>query len=271
MSIQSHIGGRMRRGIPFELTKVSPGCKHCYGRNFCGSEFRGVKGHPYELGFDLRTVHRNSKSRWMEEAQIWFRQPMTTYFMTMCPAVHSEVARVWLRPNGTHSSSDERYERMRDLLATDLRFANGEQTHLVGRQRRGSETWSSANREPASVECRRPILVNKTRCSRFRCSFLNLSGIDWIIAGGEAGTVPDRWRKSGWFRFRPSAVDTTCPSSSNNGEAFKNQKHGRLLDGKTYDEMPTFATKPADQSRMKTGLASSTLLIHSPSPVLNVA
>lgn len=36
-------------------TKVSPGCKHCYAETFA-ERFRGVNGHPYEQGFDLRLV-----------------------------------------------------------------------------------------------------------------------------------------------------------------------------------------------------------------------
>src|SRR5438105_622797 len=36
-------------------TKVSPGCKHCYAETFA-ERFRGVKGHPYEQGFDLRLI-----------------------------------------------------------------------------------------------------------------------------------------------------------------------------------------------------------------------
>src|SRR5881409_1080186 len=36
-------------------TKISPGCKHCYASTFA-ERFRGVKGHPYEQGFELRLV-----------------------------------------------------------------------------------------------------------------------------------------------------------------------------------------------------------------------
>lgn len=35
--------------------KVSAGCKNCYAETFA-ERFRGVKGHPYEQGFDLRLV-----------------------------------------------------------------------------------------------------------------------------------------------------------------------------------------------------------------------
>src|SRR5690349_8320755 len=34
-------------------TEVSPGCDRCYARTFA-ERFRGVAGHPYEQGFDLR-------------------------------------------------------------------------------------------------------------------------------------------------------------------------------------------------------------------------
>src|SRR3989338_6966847 len=36
-------------------TEVSPGCDHCYARTFA-ERWRGVAGHPYEQGFDLRLV-----------------------------------------------------------------------------------------------------------------------------------------------------------------------------------------------------------------------
>src|SRR3989338_37805 len=34
-------------------TKVSPGCTHCYAETFA-ERFRGVPGHPFEQGFDLK-------------------------------------------------------------------------------------------------------------------------------------------------------------------------------------------------------------------------
>jgi protein gp37 len=36
-------------------TKVSPGCKFCYAETIA-ERFRGVPGHPFEQGFDLRIV-----------------------------------------------------------------------------------------------------------------------------------------------------------------------------------------------------------------------
>src|ERR1700761_533029 len=36
-------------------TKISPGCKHCYAETFA-ERWRGIPGHSYEQGFDLRLV-----------------------------------------------------------------------------------------------------------------------------------------------------------------------------------------------------------------------
>src|SRR5437773_10886694 len=36
-------------------SKISPGCKHCYAETFA-ERFRGVPGHPFENGFELRLV-----------------------------------------------------------------------------------------------------------------------------------------------------------------------------------------------------------------------
>jgi len=36
-------------------TQITPGCDNCYAKTFA-ERFRGVPGHPYEQGFDLRLV-----------------------------------------------------------------------------------------------------------------------------------------------------------------------------------------------------------------------
>ena len=49
--------------------KVSPGCKHCCAEAFA-ERFRGVPGHPYEHGFDVRLVpHKLAESSQMDTAE----------------------------------------------------------------------------------------------------------------------------------------------------------------------------------------------------------
>ena len=53
-------------------TKVSPGCLHCYAETFA-ERFRGVPGHPFEFGFDLRLVPEKlgEPIRWSKPKKIF--------------------------------------------------------------------------------------------------------------------------------------------------------------------------------------------------------
>jgi len=65
-------------------TKISPGCKHCYAETFA-ERFRGVLGHPYERGFDLRLVPEK-----LNEPLLWSR-PKTVFVNSMSDVFHSDV------------------------------------------------------------------------------------------------------------------------------------------------------------------------------------
>ena len=65
-------------------TKVSPGCAHCYAETFA-ERFRGVKGHPYEQGFDLRF--------WPErlEQPLRWKRPRVIFVNSMTDLFHEDV------------------------------------------------------------------------------------------------------------------------------------------------------------------------------------
>jgi len=64
--------------------KVSPGCKHCYAEVFA-ERFRGVPGHPYEQGFDLRLVPEK-----LPEPLTW-RKPRRVFVNSMSDLFHASV------------------------------------------------------------------------------------------------------------------------------------------------------------------------------------
>jgi protein gp37 len=65
-------------------TKVSPGCTHCYAETFA-ERFRGVPGHPFEFGFDLRLVPEKlgDPIRWSKPKKI-FVNSMSDLFHEGC-------------------------------------------------------------------------------------------------------------------------------------------------------------------------------------------
>ena len=72
---------------------------------------------------------------------------------------------------------------------------------------------------------------------------MNLQGIDWVIVGGESGRSP-RLMKEEWV----TEIKDQCEVS---GTAFffkqwggtNKKKTGRILEGKTWDEMPEIVSQ----------------------------
>lgn len=70
---------------------------------------------------------------------------------------------------------------------------------------------------------------------------LNLSDIDWAIVGGESGygarPIKEQWVLS----IRRQCADHNVPFFFKQWGGFNKKKTGRLLEGRTYDEMPKMA------------------------------
>src|SRR6478672_6172232 len=65
-------------------TKISPGCTHCYAETFA-ERFRGVPGHPYEQGFDLRLVPKK-----LFTPLLW-QKPRRVFVNSMSDLFHRDV------------------------------------------------------------------------------------------------------------------------------------------------------------------------------------
>ena len=132
MSLNSHIEWTDATWNPVRgCTKVSPGCKHCYAETFA-ERFRGVKGHPYEQGFDLRLVPEK-----LTEPFSW-RSPKLVFVNSMSDLFHEgvpdsyieSVCRVMVTARWhTFQVLTKRAERLQHLLSGRLRFA-AEQDHI---------------------------------------------------------------------------------------------------------------------------------------------
>src|SRR5687768_15452626 len=112
-------------------TKISPGCTHCYAETFA-ERFRGVPGHPFEQGFDLRLVPEklDEPLRWATPRMI-FVNSMSDLFHEAVPDAYIEnVAKVMLAANWhIYQVLTKRASRMANLLETKLREA-ANQSHI---------------------------------------------------------------------------------------------------------------------------------------------
>src|SRR5437588_5644242 len=126
MSLNSHIEWTDSTWNPVRgCTKISPGCKHCYAETFA-ERFRGVKGHPYEQGFDLRLVPEklHEPLRWKTPKMI-FVNSMSDLFHDQVPDEYIErVADVMVQAKWhTFQVLTKRAQRMELLLNNRLRAA----------------------------------------------------------------------------------------------------------------------------------------------------
>lgn len=222
-------------------TKISPGCKHCYAETFA-ERFRGVQGHPYESGFDLRLAPERLADpvRWSKPKMI-FVNSMSDLFHEDVPDDYiAEVARVMLLTSWhTFQVLTKRSSRMRDLLNSKLRFA-AEKKHIwwgvsvedqgYGRPRIGHLRSTGAAVKFLSIE---PLL----EC----LGDLDLRTIDWVIVGGESGAGAREMRKEWVTSIREQCRAARVPFFFKQWGGVRKAVAGRELDGRTHDEFPSIA------------------------------
>jgi protein gp37 len=237
-------------------TKISPGCKHCYAETFA-ERFRGVKGHPYEQGFDLRLVPEKLAEplRWRSSKMI-FVNSMSDLFHDAVPDNYIvAVAQVMVAAKWhTYQVLTKRSERLRKLLNTKLRFA-AEQCHIwwgvsVEDKQYGLprvEDLRKANAEVRflSVE---PLLEDIGK--------LDLQGIGWMIVGGESGSGARPMKKEWVLPLRDQCKQSGVPFFFKQWGGVRKKKAGRRLDGKTYDEFPRRVQYPIMSAKDCVSVAS---------------
>jgi protein gp37 len=251
MSLNSHIEWTDATWNPVRgCTKISPGCKHCYAETFA-ERFRGVKGHPYEQGFDLRLVPQK-----LAEPFSW-RLPKLVFVNSMSdlfqPGVPDEyaamVSQVMATANWhTYQVLTKRSERMRDLLSGKLRAAAKQENIWWGvsveDQKYGLPRIEHLQQAPAKIRFLsiEPLLED--------LGPINLSGISWVIVGGESGHGA-RPMKGEWVvSIRDQCRKQRVPFFFKQWGGVRKKKAGRLLDGRTYDEYPQrSAAEVPDRSR----------------------
>jgi protein gp37 len=223
-------------------TKISPGCKHCYAEVFA-ERFRGVPAHPYERGFDLRLVPEK-----LEEPLKW-KSPRLVFVNSMSDLFHPGVpddyiVKVVEVMSAAHWHTfqvlTKRSDRMRDLLNSKLQFAAccGHIWWGVSVENRKHGLPRIEHLRAADVAMRflsiEPLLEELGR--------VNLSGIHWVIVGGESGHGARPMQKEWVVSVRRQCREARVPFFFKQWGGVQKSRFGRELDGRTYDQMPAAFT-----------------------------
>jgi protein gp37 len=214
-------------------SKVSPGCAHCYAETFA-ERWRGIPGHPYEHGFDLRLRPQRL------DVPLRWRAPRVIFVNSMSDLFHEDIPFEFVeRVFDTMVRADhhifqiltKRHERLAQL-APDLPWPENVWMGVTIENRRFVHRADFLREVPAAVRfiSAEPLLGP--------LEGLELDGIDWLIAGGESGyrhrPVNAEWIRE--LRDRCAAEDVAFFFKQWGGRSPK--AGGRLLDDRTWDQMP---------------------------------
>lgn len=214
-------------------TKISPGCKHCYAERFA-ERFRGVPGHPFEQGFDLRLVPEKLGE------PLRLKKPLHIFVNSMSDLFHDEVPVEYIRQvfdvmNQANwhqyqvlTKRAERLESLNDVINwapniwMGVSVENSDYAWRIDYLRRTNAHVKFLSIEP---------LLGPIRT-------LKLHGINWVIVGGESGPGARPMEKEWVIDIRDQCVRSGVAFFFKQwGGVFK-KKTGRELDGRTWDEMP---------------------------------
>jgi protein gp37 len=226
-------------------TKISPGCKYCYAEIFA-ERFRGVPGHPYERGFDLRLVPEKLAEplRWAKSRLI-FVNSMSDLFHEKVPEGYIvKVAEIMsLADWHIFQVLTKRSERMKEMLQTSLK-PYARMRHIwwgvsVENKKYGIPRIQHIRSAPAAVRFLsiEPLLEDIGK--------VNLNRISWVIVGGESGPKARPIRPEWVLSIRDQCKVAGVPFFFKQWGGRQKKKAGRLLDGDTYDEFPEFMPRSA--------------------------
>lgn len=214
--------------------QVSPGCAHCYAKTFA-ERWVGIPGHPYEQGFDLRLWpdRLEQPGKWKRPRMI-FVNSMSDLFHEGIPDEY--IARVFdvmvEAEQHVFQVLTKREDRLVEL-APFLPWAENIWMGVSIENRRFVHRADRLREVPAAVRfiSAEPLLG--------ALEGLDLTAIDWLIAGGESG-AGHRPMRSEWVRaLREQCRDADVAFFFKQWGGRTPKAGGRELDGQTWNDMPT--------------------------------
>lgn len=241
-------------------TKVSSGCKHCYAETFA-ERWRGIPGHPYEQGFDLKL--------WPDRLEIPLRwtKPRNIFINSMSDLFHEDVPEKFIQAVFTTMASarqhrfqilTKRPERMNKLLwkwkVRGLTLRSGFGSTLpnvwlgvsVEDQKSADERISILLDIPAEVRwiSAEPLLT-PLNLTRFLYTRGEMGGnrdlynkLDWVVVGGESGPHCRPMDATWAMDIRDQCISADIPFFFKQKGGAKKKYSGRILAGRTWDQMP---------------------------------
>jgi protein gp37 len=220
-------------------TKISSGCKHCYAERMA-LRLQAMKQPNYSEGFKL-TIHRQAL-----ELPLKWKKPQTIFVNSMSDLFHDDVPLPFIR-EAFDVMRQASWHRFQILTKRSERLAT-----LSVELQWPENVWMGVSVENAHYAFRIQHLRLTAASLKFLSlepllgplTDLDLSGIDWVIVGGESGPMARPMDRRWVTDIRDQCQQAAVPFFFKQWGGGRKKKAGRLLDGRTWDEVPRVA-RPA--------------------------
>jgi protein gp37 len=217
-------------------TKISPGCDHCYAERLA-LRLQAMGQPNYADGFRL-TVQEH-----MLELPLRWKLPQVIFVNSMSDLFHKDVPTEYIQRvfDVMRRASQHRFQV---LTKRSQRLAR-----LSSRLSWQPNIWMGVSVESQGYTFRIDHLRETDAHIKFLSlepllgplTNLNLEGIDWVIVGGESGPGARVMRSEWVLDIRDQCKDAGIPFFFKQWGGTNKKKTGRLLDDRTWDEMPLAA------------------------------
>jgi protein gp37 len=220
-------------------TKISAGCENCYAARF-SERFRGVRGHPFETGFDLtlRPERLTQPLEWKRPRMI-FVNSMSDLFHKDIPKAHISAAFDTMEAADWHV-----YQVLTKRSSLLQNFIND---RYRTRRKAPAHMWFGVSVENQQATSRIAHLQKTNAGVRFLSvepliapvGQLDLSGIDWVIVGGESGPGARPMNPEWAIDIRNQCVAARVAFFFKQWGGRSPKAGGRLLEGREWNQFPT--------------------------------
>jgi protein gp37 len=218
-------------------TKISLGCDNCYAERFA-ERFRGTAGHPFEAGFDLTL-----RPERLRQPLAWTR-PRMIFVNSMSDVFHKEVPDAFIEQ--VFDTMERAHWHQFQLLTKRSSLMRDFLRNRYARRPPPDHVWLGVSVEDEARLSRLRHLQQSPAAVRFLSiepllgpiGTLDLTGIGWVIVGGESGPRA-RPMEVGWVReIRDQCVAAGVPFFFKQWGGFRPKQGGRDLDGREWSEFP---------------------------------
>jgi len=214
--------------------KISEGCDNCYAERMA-KRLKAMGQQNYINGFEV-VCHPH-----MLDVPLKWKKSNMVFVNSMGDVFHEKVPLDFIKQVfGVMNIADQHFYQVLTKRAKRL-------LELSEMIKWDSHIWMGVTVENKTFKYRIDYLRKTPAKTKFlslepllgSLGELNLSGIDWVIVGGESGPRA-RSIEADWAReVRDQCIEQNIPFFFKQWGGVQKKKNGRVLDGVTWDEMPT--------------------------------